>query len=147
MRRFASTPVASVTLPGGGRLDAWVAESPGTRLIGLAALGRLPPGTALLLPRCRSVHTLGMRFAVDVAFISEPIAAGACEVIATFTAVPPGRVVRVRGRVAALEAPAGALTGPGVVPGALCQVALGVTPESGGATGGDRVREVQRTWR
>jgi len=47
MRRFSSTAVVRMTLPGGRRLDAWVAESRLTRLIGLAGLRRLPPGTAL----------------------------------------------------------------------------------------------------
>ena len=120
MRRFSSTPVARVTLPGGRRLEAWVAEAPVTRLIGLAGVRRAEPGTALLLPRCRSLHTFGMRFAVDVAFVSWPVRDGVCEVAAVASGVPPGRVVYARGRLAALEAPAGALSE--IVPGALCQV-------------------------
>ena len=122
MRRFSSTAVLRVTLPGGRRLDAWVAESRATRLIGLAGLRRLPAGAALLLPRCRCVHTFGMRFAIDVAFLSWPASDGPCEVAATASAVGPGRVVRARGRLWALEAPAGALS-PEVGPGTLCQVA------------------------
>ena len=118
MRRFSSTPVARVTLPGGRRLEAWVAEAPATRLIGLAGMRRPAPGTALLLPRCRCVHTFGMRFAVDVAFVSWPARDGICEVAAVAPGVAPGRVVSARGRLAALEAPAGALSQ--IVPGALC---------------------------
>ena len=82
MRRFSSTAVVRMTLPGGRRLDAWVAESRLTRLIGLAGLRRLPSGTALLLPDCRCVHTFGMRFAIDVVFLSWPTSDGACEVAA-----------------------------------------------------------------
>jgi len=121
MRRFASTAVVRVILPGGRRLQAWVAEPRLARLIGLAGLRRLPPGTALLLPRCRCVHTFGMRFAIDVAFLAWPASDGVCEVAAIATAVLPGRLVWARGRLAALEAPAGSLV-PDVVPGELCQV-------------------------
>ena len=123
MRRFSSTAVVRMTLPGGRRLDAWVAESRLTRLIGLAGLRRLPSGTALLLPDCRCVHTFGMRFAIDVAFLLWPTSDGACEVTAVAAAVVPGRLVSARGPLAALEAPAGALAGPEIVPGDLCQVA------------------------
>jgi uncharacterized membrane protein (UPF0127 family) len=41
------------------------------RLIGLAFLRELPPGHALLIPHCRSVHTFGMRFPLDVVFLDE----------------------------------------------------------------------------
>jgi hypothetical protein len=43
------------------------------RLLGLALLprGALPPGHALLIPHCRSVHTFGMRFPIDVVFLDE----------------------------------------------------------------------------
>ncbi len=44
-----------------------VADDPATRLKGL--LGRDGIEGALLLTGCRSVHTLGMRFAIDVAFL------------------------------------------------------------------------------
>jgi uncharacterized protein len=122
MRRFSSMPVARVRLPGGGHLDAWVAEPWSARLVGLAGLREMPPATALLLPRCRAVHTLGMRFAIDVAFVSWPPAGGACEVASIALSVAPGRLVSARGRLAALEAAAGALAGPGFVPGASCRV-------------------------
>ena len=39
-----------------------------SRLLGLALLGRERAGPGLLIPRCRSVHTFGMRFPIDVAF-------------------------------------------------------------------------------
>jgi hypothetical protein len=41
------------------------------RLLGLAFLRDLPPGYALLIPRCRSVHTFGMRFALDLVWLGE----------------------------------------------------------------------------
>jgi hypothetical protein len=40
-----------------------------SRLLGLALLDRERAGPGLLIPRCRSVHTFGMRFALEVVFI------------------------------------------------------------------------------
>src|SRR3954471_18195284 len=47
------------------------ANTLGSRLLGLAWLRALPPGHALLIPDCRSVHTFGMRFPIDVTFLDE----------------------------------------------------------------------------
>ena len=109
-------------MPSGRRLDTWVAESLAVRLVGLAWLSRLPDGHALLLPSCRSVHTVAMRFPIDVAFVSWPPAGVACEVLALEVALPPLRVLAPRAlprrRVAAIEAGAHTLRGLGVVPGA-----------------------------
>ena len=77
-----------------------VATSPWRRLVGLA-LRRDPPSYALLIPRCRSVHTFGMRFALDVAFLD-----GEGRVLRLERAVPPNRVVGCRRAAAVLEAPA-----------------------------------------
>ena len=94
-------------LPGGLRF--FVARSGRARLLGLALLARAPPrGCALLLPRCRSVHTAGMRFALDVAFLD---AAG--RVVRVARAVPPWRLVSCRGAAAVLESPA---RGRGIMP-------------------------------
>jgi len=40
------------------------------RLLGLAGMRELPPEWGLHIPRCRSVHTFGMRFAVDLIFLA-----------------------------------------------------------------------------
>jgi uncharacterized protein len=93
-------------LPGGLLLH--IARSRRERLLGLALLPRAPPGCALLIPDCRSVHTGGMRFPIDVVFLD---AAG--RVLRTVRAVPPWRVVSCRGAVAVLEAPA---SGSGMIP-------------------------------
>jgi uncharacterized protein len=50
--------------------EIFVAEGPWDRLVGLAGLPAMPAGAALLIPRCRSVHTFGMRFALDVLFVT-----------------------------------------------------------------------------
>src|SRR5436305_15032426 len=57
------------------------------RVLGLAWLAQPGPPVALWLPRCRSVHTIGMRFALDLVWLD---AAGA--VVRVDRAVPPWRV-------------------------------------------------------
>jgi uncharacterized protein len=56
------------------------------RLIGLA-FRREPPPDGLLLPRTRSVHTFGMRFALDLHWLD-----GDGTVVRIDRAVPPGRI-------------------------------------------------------
>jgi hypothetical protein len=75
-----------------------VARSPLRRLLGLALRGR-PPGYALLLPRCRSVHTFGMRFPLDLVWLDRD-----GRTVRVDAAVPPCRVRRCRQAVAVLEA-------------------------------------------
>lgn len=60
-RRLERRAVAGVAVP--------VANRPIARLLGLALLRRPRAGPGLLIPRCRSVHTFGMRFAIDVVFL------------------------------------------------------------------------------
>jgi uncharacterized protein len=71
------------------------------RLLGLALLDRADAGPGLLIPRCSSVHTFGMRFALDLHFLD---AGGA--VLAVRPAVPPRRLAGCRGAAAVLEVPA-----------------------------------------
>ncbi len=59
--------LATTTLPGGRVVHE--ARTPLERLRGLAGLPALEPGEALLLRRCRSVHTVGMRFALDLVWL------------------------------------------------------------------------------
>lgn len=40
------------------------------RLRGLLARPQLEPGQALMIPHCRSVHSYGMRHAIDVIFVA-----------------------------------------------------------------------------
>jgi hypothetical protein len=72
------------------------------RLRGLAWRERSDAGPGLLIPRCGSVHTFGMRFALDLVFFG-----GDGRVIAVRRRVPPRRVVWRRGAVAVLEIPSG----------------------------------------
>lgn len=59
-----------------------------SRLLGLALLDRVDAGPGLLLPRCRCVHTFGMRFDLDLVFLDE-----AGKVIELRRSVPPNRLV------------------------------------------------------
>ena len=66
-RARASRPCRTPLLPGGLLLAR--AERGRARLLGLAALDAPPRHWALHLPRCRSVHTFGMRFALDLVWL------------------------------------------------------------------------------
>ena len=86
-RRFRGLPRRRV----GGR-EVPVAEGFGARLLGLALLPAERAGPGLLIPRCSSVHTFGMRFALDLGFLG-----GGRRGAGRARAVPPGRFVRCRG--------------------------------------------------
>jgi uncharacterized protein len=73
-----------------------------SRLLGLALLRDLPSGHALLIPDCRSVHTFGMRFPIDVAFLDD-----SGRPLRIERAVPRRRLLACRRAFAVLEAPAG----------------------------------------
>ena len=77
-----------------------VAAGARARLLGLARLDRDEAGPGLLIPRCSSVHTFGMRFELDLLFLDRDGA-----VVATRTGVPPRRLASCRGAVAVLELP------------------------------------------
>ena len=57
------------------------------RLVGLIGRRSLAAGMALEIPRCRSVHTFGMRFALDLVWLD-----GDRRVVRIDYAVPPWRV-------------------------------------------------------
>lgn len=91
--RFAGLPVrhlfgvgfpVAVTLP--------------ARLLGLAFLDLAGVGPGLLIPRCRSVHTFGMRFPIDVHFLDRER-----KCISVHRSVGPGRVVANRRAAWTLE--------------------------------------------
>ena len=83
-----------------------VATTLETRLLGLAFLEAGQAGEGLLIPRCRSVHTFGMRFDIDLVFLDAD-----ARVIELRRAVPPWRVVRCGEAEAVLELPS---PGPGL---------------------------------
>jgi uncharacterized membrane protein (UPF0127 family) len=77
-----------------------VARGVRARLVGLA-WRREPPVEALLLPRTRSVHTFGMRFALDLLWLDQDGA-----VVRIDREVPPRRVRTCLRARAVLEVPA-----------------------------------------
>lgn len=116
MGRFIGTTVRCLVLPDGGRLTAFVAERFPERLLGLAGLRSLPAGVALLIPGCRSIHTFGMRFRLDVLFVA--VGPRSLEVLELHRAVPRRRVVRAsRAGVGALELPTGEAERLSLAPG------------------------------
>jgi uncharacterized membrane protein (UPF0127 family) len=50
-------------------VTVFVTETTHERMRGLLGRDHLPPDEALLLKRCRSVHTFGMEFSIDVLFL------------------------------------------------------------------------------
>jgi uncharacterized protein len=77
-----------------------VASTPVSRLLGLALLPASRAGAGLLIPRCRSVHTCGMRFPLDLVFLD-----GEDRVVELRRGVPPGRLIRCPGAMSVLELP------------------------------------------
>ncbi len=69
-----------------------VAKDFRTRLRGLAWCEREQVGPGLLIPRCASVHTFGMRFALDVYFLDRD-----GRVLCVHRRVPPRRQTTRRG--------------------------------------------------
>ena len=83
-----------------GGLRIYVARGPRARMPGLALLGEPPEGSALLIPSCRSVHTFGMRFAIDLVFLDRR-----GRVLRISRGIPAWRVVRCRDAESVLETP------------------------------------------
>ena len=94
-RRLRRLPTATVA----GR-DVPVARGLRARLLGLSHLDRERAGAGLLIPGCSSVHTFGMRFALDLVFLDE-----AGREVSARRCVRPRRIVADRRAVAVLELP------------------------------------------
>ena len=61
-------------LPGRDLADGrrvFEAATRAARMKGLAKLDAMPPGYALHIPRCRSVHTFTMRFPLDLIWLAK----------------------------------------------------------------------------
>jgi uncharacterized membrane protein (UPF0127 family) len=93
LRKLGWTTVAGTRYP--------VATTARSRLLGLALLARDRASPGLLLTGCRSVHTFGMRFRLDVYFLDDE-----GRFVSLRASVPPGRIVRDRRAAAVLEVPA-----------------------------------------
>jgi uncharacterized protein len=102
-RRLRDLPQAEVR---GRRVP--VAISRRARLLGLSLLDQRRAGSGLLIPGCRSVHTFGMRFAIDLVFLDFQL-----RPVSLRSAVPPARIVFEPRAQAVLELPAGGYGGVG----------------------------------
>ena len=78
-----------------------VAVSRPARLLGLARLDRASAGDGLLIPRCRRVHTFGMRFPLDIVFLDAEL-----RPVLDVRSVPPRRLIHAQRAAAVLELPA-----------------------------------------
>jgi uncharacterized protein len=81
-------------------VETHVARGFRERLLGLA-WSRSPRAAALLLPRCRSVHTFGMRFPLDLFWLGP-----SGEVVRVDRGVRPWRIAGCRSARAVIEVPA-----------------------------------------
>ncbi|MFB7343133.1 DUF192 domain-containing protein [Streptomyces hydrogenans] len=105
----------TLTVPEGATVPVEVAASYRARRRGL--LGRDGVAGAMLLTPANSVHTLGMRFPIDVAYLDRRL-----RVLAVVT-MRPGRLGLPRPRARhVLEAEAGAMAAWGLRPGAVLTV-------------------------
>jgi uncharacterized membrane protein (UPF0127 family) len=95
LRRLPRAPFCQSQLAG---RDVRCARDPLARLLGLAGLRTLPPATGLLLPGTRSIHTCGMRFALDLVWLD-----GEGRVVRVDRGVRPWRVRSCRGARAVVE--------------------------------------------
>ena len=78
-------------------------------LLGRSGLGA---GEGMLFPRTGSVHTMFMRFPIDIVFLDAEL-----RVLSVREAVPAWRAVKERGAKATLELAAGEAARAGIVPG------------------------------
>ena len=82
---------------------AQMARSLRDRLVGLLGRSVLDEGEGLILLTCRSIHTIGMRFAIDAVFVD-----GRWQVVHICNALPPWRMSPIVWRASAVvELPAG----------------------------------------
>lgn len=70
------------------------------RLRGLALMRRSHAGPGLLIPGCRSVHTFGMLFRLDIYFLDHEGV-----IVRELRGVRPGRVISCRAAASVLEVP------------------------------------------
>lgn len=104
--------LAAINVKNGGQIAERIAIARGMleRMRGLLGRPSLRPGEGLLLQPCNGIHTVGMRYPIDVLFLDRR-----GRVKRAVHALNPGRMVPyVRGAVKAIELPAGTLARAGV---------------------------------
>lgn len=89
-----------------------VADTPLRRLRGLLGRRRLARGEGMLLRPASSIHTCGMRFAIDAVFLD-----GEDRVLRVVEDMRPWRLASCRGARSVLELPAGTFEARALRPG------------------------------
>jgi len=74
------------------------------RMVGLLNRKALATGEGLLIDRCYGIHTVGMRFPIDVVFLNQDL-----RVLRAVGALRPWRACAVRKAVYVLELPTGSI--------------------------------------
>lgn len=107
---------------------ATIARTFSSRVVGLLARRALDENEALIIPRCRSLHTIGMHFPIDAVFVDR-----AWRVVALRANLCPGRIVLpVWGAWGAIEVAHGVLARAGLKVGDhLCVIAEGRCSDKG----------------
>lgn len=89
-----------------------IAATRRSRRRGLLGRDRLDETSAMLLAPCNAVHTVGMRFAIDVVFVDRQGYA-----VKVVRGLRPWRIALAAGARAVVELPAGSLAWGQVLPG------------------------------
>ena len=89
---------------------AHIARSWHQRMVGLLAHDKLPPDEAMIFPGCSSIHTIGMRFPIDVIFVNRE-----WRIVSLQEGLGAGRLVLpVRGAWGVVETASGTLKRTGL---------------------------------
>ncbi len=100
----------------GGEIE--LADTPRSRARGLLGTHSLAPGEGMWLKPCRNVHTMGMRYPIDLAFLDHRF-----RVVRTVENLPPARISPLVWRArSVVELPAGRLRETGTEPGDILEV-------------------------
>ncbi len=92
--------------------SAGVADTSKTRRIGLLRHDSLPPGQGLWIVPCEAIHTFGMKFPIDVIFLSKQR-----KVLKVRSNMPRRRMSFCLRAKSVLELPVGVIEASGTRPG------------------------------
>ncbi len=92
--------------------DALRTENMLERMRGLLARPSLQPGQGLLIDPCAAVHAVGMRYALDLAFLGH-----AGRILRLVSGLRPWRMAACRGARMVLELPPGSIAATGLAEG------------------------------
>ncbi len=104
-----------------------IAETPRQRRVGLLGRAGLDEGEGMLFPGTWSIHTFGMAFSIDVAFLDSELGVRALR-----PNLAPRRLAGSFLAAYAVELPAGTLARLAVAPGDLLRIEKHVAPVSRG---------------